>query len=267
MLAELGVFIGARVDQNAESTYMQRLNRRVLDEIGAHWSTPLEAHRIVSETLESGELNGLAQAIGEYLDGTWFDLEFWGVRRRSRLLPWGWKDPRNILLLPLYRAVFGDMKIVWVRRHPMETARSLDVRESARQGDYASLASDAGIRQEAKRAMRLLRGMPLASPAWRTSSLRGAVELSIEYAELHHRILPAMPVELIQIDYSDLLRQPAETAALMAEFVGVSSTSAGVKAASRLPRQGPVTDFRDDIDLGCLSSEFGDRLRSLGYGP
>ena len=53
MLGEIGVFLGARVDQNAESTYFQRLNRNLLNEIGAHWSTPVTAVSILEERARS----------------------------------------------------------------------------------------------------------------------------------------------------------------------------------------------------------------------
>lgn len=39
--------------------------------------------------------------------------------------PWGWKDPRNSLTLPLWQSAVGPLKVVCVVRNPLEVALSL----------------------------------------------------------------------------------------------------------------------------------------------
>jgi hypothetical protein len=41
---------------------------------------------------------------------------------------WGWKDPRCSLMLPFWRALIGDLKIIACVRHPVAVARSLHKR-------------------------------------------------------------------------------------------------------------------------------------------
>jgi hypothetical protein len=48
--------------------------------------------------------------------------------------PWGWKDPRNALLLPFWLRRFPDLRVLICVRHPLEVARSL-----ARRDDLAML--------------------------------------------------------------------------------------------------------------------------------
>lgn len=39
--------------------------------------------------------------------------------------PWGWKDPRNAVTLPFWKALLPSMKVLVCLRHPAETAASL----------------------------------------------------------------------------------------------------------------------------------------------
>lgn len=265
-MAALGLFVGARLDQNSESTYIQRLNRRMLDELGSHWSTPLHAHAILQEARAEGVVKRLASTMGEYLQGTWFNLEYWGTVRGSRhRAPWGWKDPRNILLLPVYEEIFPSMRIVWVRRHPFDAARSLVTRESAREDHYEVVASGQARRDEARRAYQLIRGLPLASAAWRASSLRGAAEISLEYAELHESIVPKLQHEVLRLDYTDLVGSPLACTQRIARFLKVSDSSSAIETAAQIP-QAASAGFRVDPELVALASgEFADRLAAVGY--
>jgi hypothetical protein len=52
--------------------------------------------------------------------------------------PWGWKDPRNCLTLPLWRSVLPQMKVLICVRNPLAVARSL----RARNGMSLSAAFD-----------------------------------------------------------------------------------------------------------------------------
>lgn len=266
MLAQLGVFVGSRLDSNAESAYMQRLNRRILDEVGAHWSTPLDARRVLEGAADDGVIADLALAIGEYLQGIWFDLEYWGsIRRTERPALWGWKDPRNILLLPVYRALFPTMRIVWVRRHPFDTARSLVTRGDRKAKEFEDVAFGGGRRDEARRAWRLLRGAPLASQAWRASSLLGAVELSLEYAELHEEVVPTLDYQVLRLDYQDLLGDPSRCVDRMVTFLEADVPASLTAQAAALPRAANPGYLEDEELVEMARGEFADRLRALGY--
>jgi hypothetical protein len=47
-------------------------------------------------------------------------------------IAWGWKDPRNIFLLPLWLDIFPDAKIIHVFRNGVDVAYSLAQREKSR---------------------------------------------------------------------------------------------------------------------------------------
>ena len=44
--------------------------------------------------------------------------------------PWGWKDPRASILIPFWKQLIPDLRLVVVVRHPLEVSRSLQKRVS-----------------------------------------------------------------------------------------------------------------------------------------
>jgi hypothetical protein len=64
-------------------------------------------------------------------------VAFGRLRRRARKLvdrfrgrePWGWKDPRNCLTLPVWRAAAPGLKTLLCVRHPLAVAESLWARD------------------------------------------------------------------------------------------------------------------------------------------
>lgn len=51
------------------------------------------------------------------------------ARRFKGREPWGWKDPRNCLTLPLWRSVVPDLKVLICVRNPLAVAESLRARD------------------------------------------------------------------------------------------------------------------------------------------
>jgi hypothetical protein len=101
-----------------ESKTLVRLNERLLTAFGGTWSAPpLLApgwERAASlDDLRSEAADSFAVAFPER--------------------PAAWKDPRNCIVLPFWRTVLGpDSAAVFVHRHPLEVARSLQSRDGFR---------------------------------------------------------------------------------------------------------------------------------------
>lgn len=98
-----------------EVTRLTELNDELLGELGGRWSGP---PRCVP-----AELADLA-------DGPWGERARSALASTFRTESWVWKDPRNCLLLPFWRAVVGDeqLSVVLSLRHPVEVAHSLEAR-------------------------------------------------------------------------------------------------------------------------------------------
>ena len=73
------------------------------------------------------EVMSYRATVGEFMLSQWrIDLMQWGYDGTS---PWGIKDARTCVLLPLYLDVFPNAKILFIRRDPDDIAASLSHRE------------------------------------------------------------------------------------------------------------------------------------------
>lgn len=132
----IGVYMGRRLSENAESRFFQTLNREILDGIGGDWVNIKPA----TEKIQLAEINQqLAYELKEKLLVQGKLGGFFSVRHCLKLLfsqnsiHWGWKDPRNSITLPIWLNIFPDAKIVHIIRNGVDVAVSLYHREKNRQ--------------------------------------------------------------------------------------------------------------------------------------
>lgn len=102
-------------DGHWEHEGLMQVNESLLAEFGGGWDLPPDLHRID----DMARLARHADAARAHLTG------FVGHE------PWGWKDPRNSLTLPFWRAVIGEVRVVWCVRNPLEVALSLRARNGS----------------------------------------------------------------------------------------------------------------------------------------
>lgn len=97
-----------------ESRSFLRLNDAILKELGGSWDDP---PRLDDADWENGpDIRRLYERAGDL------------VRRFDGREPWGWKDPRNCLTLPLWRKLLPAMKVLICVRNPLAVAESLRLR-------------------------------------------------------------------------------------------------------------------------------------------
>lgn len=263
VLETLGVFLGARVDGNAESSYMQRVNRTLLRELGAHWSRPNGA---IETLAEIEELETLVEPLRGCLDNR-VAIEFWGARSLVAPRPevWGWKDPRTGILLPIWREIYPDLSLVWVRRHPVDCARSLHTRVTARQQAFAEIAKDTGVTAERRRVTRSLRRQPIVAAAWRALTPQGALDVTFDYIDHHEKMMPDVGRPSITVDYADLALDAAATVDRLIDFIGTEPTTEMRSAAAALPTSKSLLAWRNDPTFCELAARNADRITALGY--
>ena len=133
-ISDLGVFMGNDKSENDESKFFQNINRWLLYQSGASWDTPLNTSNLNSYFIEKSSkiLDHRLHSIWsvKYLGLNKF-LKYRGIQNMQE--PWGWKDPRNTLLLPIYKKIFPNAKIVHIYRNPIDVAISLQTRENKKQ--------------------------------------------------------------------------------------------------------------------------------------
>jgi hypothetical protein len=97
-----------------EHTEFVAINDEVLESLGGWWDCP----PTMSPGWEVAELSRLGGRVTSLVEG---------FQDRG---PWGWKDPRNSLTLPLWRAALPGLKTVICLRNPLEVALSLKKRNT-----------------------------------------------------------------------------------------------------------------------------------------
>jgi hypothetical protein len=138
ILQDLGVFIGKELTGNQESVFFQSLNKDALDVIGCNWRC-LDYLPPVND-LEGG-WEWLSKFVRRRLEARLIEAHF-GFTGILRMLKkdfaWGWKDPRNALLLPVWRSLMPQARIVHVLRDGRDAALSLlrrDLKRHRGRGD------------------------------------------------------------------------------------------------------------------------------------
>jgi hypothetical protein len=143
LLQGLGLHLGWVVQENSEALFFVERNEALLVASGGGWEHPEPVDRLLAHPRMRAAAGRRLRCDAEsvrflsYLGPA--HARAWG--RPSRLtFPWGWKDPRNSFLLPLWLDVFPDARVVHVCRHPLDVARSLRRREGrALEGRLARL--------------------------------------------------------------------------------------------------------------------------------
>jgi len=87
------------------------INDELLNELGGAWDLPPRATRFAEKKFDS--MRAKARTL---------------VSAFSRSKVWGWKDPRNSLTLPFWRAIVPELRTIIVVRNPLEAAHSLHQR-------------------------------------------------------------------------------------------------------------------------------------------
>lgn len=146
LMVDLGIYMGAWLSRDAESVFFQRLNRLIYKAAGARWDeveTLLEA--ITSDAFVSEQVAAMQM---ELLRNRHFPHPTLGIRRffgagaggadrwvalcKGSTLPWGWKDPRTTLTLPIWGQVFPQVRWIHMIRNGVDVAISTH-RRSAKQ--------------------------------------------------------------------------------------------------------------------------------------
>ncbi len=129
LLESCGVFMGIRQTRNSESIFFQNLNKEALDMLGCSW-------RCLDFLPETSKLSShyqwlremIAKKLKNDLIAEYFGRNVLCCLTKSGTL-WGWKDPRNSLLLPLWKQIFPEATVIHIFRDGRDVALSLLNRE------------------------------------------------------------------------------------------------------------------------------------------
>jgi hypothetical protein len=262
MLGDLGLFIGARRDENDEAFFFQELNEWALRSAGGSWERPHAIHTL----LANAELRRLTV---EYLDGMLRSpraASYLGVtralrHRTPRALPgaWGFKDPRATFTLPLWLDLFPNAPVIHVRRHGVDVAASLRVRQER------ALAGARAV-HERRRALYWLRPKRGGfAHTVRALSLEGGFGLWEEYTAEADAHLARLGDQALDLVYEELLADPVPHLARAAAHAGLAPTDADLARATADVRPTRAQAWASDPELVAFAATVADRLGARGY--
>jgi hypothetical protein len=260
VLDKLGVFMGADRQADSESVSFMLLNEGLLHQCGAFWSEPMAAHFMLAdahatEQLAAGAREALAARIDRYAGPTAWH------RGASALPPFGWKDPRNTFTLPVWKAVFPNLRAVHVLRHGIDVAASLSRRHAA--------ALRAATGEPVPPALTVIRDHALGILSSRRGwTLAEALTMWEQYVEKGREECAALGERAFEVRYETLLAEPQRVLPALAEFCGVPAPGPTEQGAL-LDRLEPsrAFAFRRDPALAELAAASSAVLASHGYSP
>ncbi len=219
LLERLGLFVGAHKESNNEALFFLRLNEWLMAQCGARWDNPGPIRYL----WENEELLRWNERYVRDLMASPRAMQFLGLRHYLKMRditrfdrPWGWKDPRNTFTLPFWLRIFPDAKVIHIRRHGVDVAESLRVRNARRFATstrrYRKWRLLATIRPK--------RGGFAESP--RCASLEGGFSLWKEYSDQAKDLLCGLPQNrVLALYYEDILRSPSVELKIVGKFCGL----------------------------------------------
>lgn len=268
MLERLGLLVGRDLEDNHESKFFIGCNRWLIGQSKGSWTFPAATRWLAAN-------DDLLELCADYLrerlssPATHSYLGWGAYLRGARLVaglprPWGWKDPRNTLTLPVWLRVFAAARVVHIYRNGVPVAASL--REVARRELDRSRAQHAR-RMRRGRYRRMLRsGRFSVSP--RCLDLAGGFSLWEEYLETAFARLEPLGTRALTIRYEDCLADPAGTLARLADFCGLAAEPGRIEAIASHADTARGMRFMRDPELAAFYERVRgtDWMRRLGYG-
>lgn len=220
LLQEMGLFIGWKLDENREAKFFSKHNTWLLDSAGGRWDTPSNIEYLYADA------KGVEMAV-RYLKLRMSSpgcYEYFGLARYARYRgifkiaePWGWKDPRNTLALPLWIRLFPEAKVIHVVRNGIDVADSLLRRQQA-----ASNAARDNLQKYGRLfQLRPKRGWFGSSP--RVLNRTEGFRLWEEYMDFAERFTRSLNNPSIEVRYEEFVTDPAPISAKLASFCGLPS--------------------------------------------
>jgi len=244
LLGLMGVHTGDHMQYQFEADAFREVNSELLASIGCEWANP---EPFLARLADPGFVERMAQDARRLLDQR---AELFGVTPEGQ--PWGWKDPRTTITLPVWRAIYPGAKVLHVERSGLPVALSVQRRELSVLQRHASRGKVTG-----KRARRMI--PPTLVRAYRLWEIYTRAALAEE---------PRWAAWLT-IQYETLAARPVETLCQLRDFVGLSLPQPELEklAAERIqtpraPSSAERTRFRLLARLGLINT---DLMAQLGY--
>lgn len=261
LLERLGLFLGEdfELGNHCESYFFEQRNELILKACNGGWDNPAA---VVELLRHAPTRTALVQLIRDDLSSPQV-MMFLGLRRylryRSPLnlnFPWGWKDPRNTILLPLWLDLFPKAKVIHMVRNGVDVAASLSTREEKRLRNYPQEPARGGL--PFKLFLRLRRIADRLDPlscyhrhlVHRSLALDYGFDLWKYHLDRAAEWLAPLPQEqVLHVRYEDLLTNPAGQLRRLQSFCCLPDRAGLAAELVAGIRAGRAYAFRDRPEL------------------
>ena len=260
-----GLFVGWRLAAHHESSFFNRQNSWLFSSAGARWDTPNAVQHLLDDA--AGRKLALAY-LGQRMSSP-AAIEFLGPSRYLRLRrlpplrePWGWKDPRTTITLPLWLDLFPQARVIHLVRHGVDVAESLFRRQRSGQ----SLAAQRWKRYRLLFWLLGRRGWFGTSP--RLAQREEGVRLWEEYLTFAERNTRDLGDRLLVVRFEDLLAQPRNLLQEILRFCDLPIDDRHLDGTIESIRPQRAEAFRRHAELVELWERVRERrwMRAFGYG-
>jgi hypothetical protein len=263
LLEELGMFFGARKDENNEALFFQDLNEWLLGQCGARWDTPAAFKEYFwrnDEVIKWTELyirNLLASPRC---------IQFLGARRfvsggiGSLDTPWGWKDPRNTFTLPVWLRIFPNARVVSIERNGVDVAQSLRARE------IKMLEEAPGFYRKNRLAFFLRPRRSGFAHSPRCLVLEDGFSLWEEYTSQAAAMIAQLPADrMLALRYEDVLENPVKWLGESAAFCGLKVSKTQLDSAVKNIKADRAKAYESNAELTNFAAGRSEALSARGY--
>jgi hypothetical protein len=243
LLQEMGLFTGWKLDENHEAAFFSKHNTWLLNSAGGRWDNPACIDYLYSDT------EGVDMAV-QYLRHRMSSVscyEYFGLARSLKYRsifnitePWGWKDPRNTLTLPLWMRLFPEARVIHVVRNGIDVANSL----FRRQNDALRSAGDRLQKHRMLYRIRAKQGWFGSSP--RVLSRTEGFKLWEEYMEYAERFTGSIENPVIEVSYEEFVSDPSLTLLKLTQFSGLNPSLTKLQEVCSTVRRDRSYSFTKD---------------------
>jgi len=244
MLMECGLFVGWELDETQEALFFRRRNEKLINICGGRWDNPLPVNLILSnESLTQEVISSLKKDISSFGVFSFLGPKlYWRSRTLQKTnFSWGWKDPRNAFLLPLWLEIFPRARVVRIVRNGIDVARSLMLREGKRLAN--PVRKDNSLMGKFRRRTLQMGRRPLLlyfletchrfieqmAPlsrynrmrAYGCDTLEGGFQLWNTYVSRETEVLAHLEERTLCVRYEDFLDAPEKNLGALAVFCGL----------------------------------------------
>jgi hypothetical protein len=211
LLVSNGFFMGNVREVNEEAIFFLRLNSWMLRQCNASWDQP-QSFADTNDQFKKKMIDTCRFHMNSRINFSSYVGfgNFFKYPRVDKLnFPWGWKDPRSTITLPVWRSIFPKAKVLHIYRNPVDVAASLKNRAFKEECNYRPNYVD------------IFKARKLIGKIHFTSSF-SVMELQRGFDLWKYYVQVALSYSnnALHIKYEDLLAEPRKNLEKILTFVG-----------------------------------------------